>query len=165
VQPVSRVVQACQSRTGPVVTQIVTKLSACKGRQGVSPSVIPTGGGPAGRAGRHLEAATITRSRSRRSRSTGHAAAPTHTLQSAAQRWWRLCADAGTTTDTTRRAPAAAVGGGVLLVTFTYSASRLFSGPRGLRTRPIGPHGAAQKPAIAVSVERSETHDPLVRDG
>jgi hypothetical protein len=117
VQPAARVVQACQSRTGPVVTQTVTQPSACKDRQGASPSVIPTGGGPAGRASRHLEPGMLLH--------------PTHTLQSAAQRWWRLCADAETTTDTTRRAPAAVVGGGVLLVTSTYSASRLFPGPRG----------------------------------
>ena len=51
---------------------------------------------------------------------------PPRTLQRAAQRWWWLCAGAGTTTDTMRRAPAAVVGGGVLLVTFRYSASRLF---------------------------------------
>jgi hypothetical protein len=59
-----------------------------------------------------------------------------------------FCAGAETTTDTTRRAPAAVVGAGVLLVTSTYSASRLLPGPRGLRTRPIGPHGAPQKRAI-----------------
>jgi hypothetical protein len=150
VQHASRVVQACQSRTGLVVTQTVTQPSACKDRQGASPSVIQTGGGPAGRAGRHLEPGVLLH--------------PTHTLQRAAQRWWRLCAGAETTTDTTRRAPAAVVGGGgVLLVTSTYSASRLLPGPRGLRTRPIGPHGAPQKRAIAVSGERSPTSSRRVR--
>jgi hypothetical protein len=130
VQPASRVVQACQSRTGLVVTQTVTQPSACKDRQGASPSVIQTGGGPAGR-GRHLEPGMLLH--------------PTHALQRAAQRWWRLCAGAETTTDTTRRAPAAVVGGGVLLVTSTYSASRLLPGPRGLRTRPIGPTRGASE--------------------
>jgi hypothetical protein len=124
---------------------VVTQPSACKDRQGASPSVIPTGGGPAGRASRHLEPGMLLH--------------PTHTLQSAAQRWWRLCADAETTTDTTRRAAAAVVGGGVLLVTFAYSESRLFSGPRGLRTRPIGPHGARLKSMPLLSAANdSETH-------
>jgi hypothetical protein len=99
----------------------------------------PDGRRTSRRAGRHLEPGMLLH--------------PTRTLQKAAQRWSRLCAGAETTTDTTRRAPAVVVGGGVSTGDVHVFRIATIPRPRGLRTRPIGPHCAAQKRAIAVSGE------------